>query len=256
MKKNINRALEFTIFGRQPVMEAIRSGESVQKLWIGSDVQGKLIHQIQTLARKKNIQTEIIAKHLIQRLTGPVVHQGVVARVKFNPFLNDSDFETYLSGLEKPLLLILDQLQDPHNLGAIFRTAEIAAVNLIILPAKGTAPINSTVAKTSAGALFRVKLFETYELHTLMIFLKNKGIRLIASTLQAPKNLYQCNLKGSLALVIGSEDIGIRKNVRNLCDEQIMIPQFGKINSLNASASAAVLLFEAVRQRQFLAPEK
>ncbi|MEJ2054216.1 MAG: RNA methyltransferase [Calditrichaceae bacterium] len=214
MSEKENIPVTLKIYGRQPVYEALRSMNVVLEVWLAKQIAGRSVKQIENSAAKKNIKIQYVEKDEIQKLAGAVVHQGVAAVVQLNNFINESKLDNYLEKLENPLVLILDQIQDPHNIGAILRTAEITGVDLIIIPSKGSAPINETVAKTSAGALFNV--------FTIPV-----------------------------ALITGSEDKGVRKNIQQLCDGLIQIPQLGKLNSLNASVSTAVILYEIVRQRHF-----
>lgn len=252
MTELYNPNLEFIIYGRQPVLEALRSGEvDVRHLWLAREARGKIIQQIQVLTQKKKISPEYLPKNMFQRITGSVVHQGIAARLQFNPFIAEDHLIEYLSSIENPLLLLLDQIQDAHNLGAILRTAEITGVNLIILPGKGSAPINATIAKTSAGALFKVRLLQTDHLTEIIRLLQELHITVIATMPRAGHYIFEENFKNPLALVLGSENRGVRKNLLRQCDRSVAIPQFGKINSLNASVSAAVVLYEIIRQRHF-----
>jgi 23S rRNA (guanosine2251-2'-O)-methyltransferase len=245
----LNAPLEFNIYGRQPILEALRYGDSVKKIWLASDLSGKPVRQIQNLAENKKIPLFTISKNDIQKYVGSVVHQGIAAQISFNPFVTEADLETFLQSKNNPLIVILDQVQDPHNLGAIIRTCEITGVDLIVLTAKGSAPINATVAKTSAGALFGVKLHQTENLLAVIDLFKRTGIQTFAATTHAEFNIYDADFKRAIALIIGSEGIGVRKNLLSYCDLKVTIPQIGKINSLNASVSASVILYEALRQR-------
>jgi len=154
------------------------------------------------------------------------------------------------------LLLILDQIQDPHNLGAILRTAEAAGVTAVIIPEKGSAEITGTVAKTSAGAVFHIPVHRTGDLFALTGKLKDRGIKIFTLAPGKQEIIYRCDLNCPLALVIGSEGKGVRKNLQNLSDDTISIPQTGRTGSLNASVSAALIIFESVRQRKFAVSEK
>lgn len=239
------------IYGRQPVLEALRSLCDVEKIWMAKDAKGKTIHQIDTNARLKKTVIQRINKNEIQKFVGNVVHQGVAALVSMDPFLTTYQFDKLLQTRPNPLILILDQIQDVHNLGAIIRTAEVAAVDVLVIPEKGTAQINSTVAKTSAGALFNIKMYKVAELITLIEKLKNADVRVYATLPSIEKSIYDADFTKSTAFVIGSEGKGIRKNMLKFCDEGLSIPQYGKTNSLNVSVSTAIVLYEVIRQRHF-----
>jgi 23S rRNA (guanosine2251-2'-O)-methyltransferase len=166
-------------------------------------------------------------------------------------YLSEKQLIETLQSSENPFVLILDQIQDPHNLGAIIRTAEIVGITAIIIPEKGSASITSAVAKTSAGAAFHCSLHQTTHLTETMNILRRKNLALIAMVPHKEETIYDTDLKGPLAIVVGSEGKGVRKNIQRLCDKSVSIPGRGKVGSLNASVSTAVVLFEAVRQREF-----
>jgi len=239
----------FVVFGRQPVLEALRSKYKVHALWLARDLEGKVVGQIEKLARLSNIPIKKVHKNDIQKITGPVVHQGIAAEME--DIRVDSKPGDFVGKLENPFILILDQVQDPHNLGAILRTAEICGVDAVVLPEKGSAQLNATVAKTSAGALFHLNLFRVSDLALTIEELNGKGILTAALMPGAESSMYKINLKKPLAVIVGSEGPGVRKNIASLCAEKITIPQFGKIESLNASVATAVVLYEVVRQRKF-----
>ncbi len=242
---------QFYIYGRQPVFEALRSSHTVLKVYIAENTAGKIIGKIRNLCQTREIPFENIDKNALQKFVGPVVHQGVVALVDFQPFLDESRWERLITSQSDPVVLVLDQIQDPHNLGAILRTAEITGVDCIVLPEKGSAPLNATVAKTSAGALFYSKFYLTHSPEQTLQALLEANFSVFAAVPSAEQNIYNVNFKTKTALVIGSEDKGVRKHLRNFCSQSVKIPQFGKVNSLNASVSTAVILYEIVRQRHF-----
>ena len=247
-----NKPVNIKIYGRQPVYEALRFGCAVQDIWIAKGSKDKPIRQIEQAAEKENIGINYVDKNDIQKIVGAVVHQGVAADVAYNNFINDESLDLFLTELKNPFILILDQIQDPHNLGAIIRTVEIINADLIVLPVKGSAPINATVAKTSAGAVFGVKIHRTENLNLLIHQLIDRGIFIFATAISARQSIFQVNFTNPIALVIGSEDKGVRKNIQTLCDELITIPQLGKLNSLNASVSTAIIMYEVIRQRNFM----
>ncbi len=239
------------VYGRQPVLEALRSEHPVHQVILAHEAKGKVIAQIERLSTNAGVPLIRKNKNDLQKFVGPVVHQGVIAEVEFQPYLNQAQFEHILQTSPQPFLLILDHIQDTHNLGAILRTAEIAGVNVIVVPQKGRAPLNATVAKTSAGALFYSHFFLAEHLEATLQSLTEQGIAVFATLPGASTLLYQANFKNGTAIVIGSEDRGVRKNLLKYCTQTIKIPQFGRVNSLNASVSAAIVLYEVVRQRNF-----
>lgn len=239
------------IYGRQPVLEALRSPCTVENIWLARDAQGKVIHQIEKNAQLKKTAIKRINKNDIQKFVGSVVHQGVAALVNTTPFLTEDQFENLIKTTPNPLILILDQIQDMHNLGAIIRTVEVTGADVLVIPEKGTAQINATVAKTSAGALFNVKLYKVSELITLIEKIKSMDIKVYATLPGMNKSIYDGDFTKGTAFVVGSEGIGIRKNILKFCDEGLSIPQYGKTNSLNVSVATAIVLYEVIRQRHF-----
>lgn len=239
------------IYGRQPVVEALKSNYKIEQLWLARDLQGKVIAQIKNLAENKNLDIRTVDKNEIQKLSGPVVHQGIAAVIEPLNVGNENELSDFLKEIPNPFLIVLDQIQDPHNLGAILRTAEICDVDAIILPEKGSAQLNDTVAKTSAGALFHLKIFRLFELEKCFEFFEVYNVYSFALLPGAERSMYEMDLKKSLAVIVGSEGQGVRKNIARLCSTRISIPQFGKVDSLNASVASAVILYEVVRQRKF-----
>jgi len=244
--KNINQA--FFVYGIQPVSELLRSNHPVEQLIVANDIDGKTKNKITNLAQSKNLEIQNTTKQQMQRFTGPVVHQGVAAEIKSFRYINEDTLFKKLNE-ENVLIVILDQIQDPHNLGAIIRTAEIAGATCVILPEKGSALVNSTVVKTSVGAAFHIPIHLTTDLFVLIENLKNKDIQIHAAEEGIQNNLFSTVFDSKTALIIGSEGTGVRKNLKKLADNSVSIPQFGKVNSLNASVSAAIILYEIVRQR-------
>lgn len=239
------------VYGRQPVIEALRSEHAVQSVWLAEDARGGSIAYLERMAAEQEVPLLRIAKNELQQYVGAVVHQGVAARVKFRPFLSEHQFQMMLTAQDKPLVLILDQIQDPHNLGAIIRTAEISGVNCIVLPEKGSAGLNATVAKTSAGALFHIPFYSTPHLADTLQMLEGQGLTIAALLPKARQTIFESDLNVALALLVGNEGSGVRKNLLPFCTLSMSIPQLGKVASLNASVSAAVVLFEIMRQKKF-----
>jgi 23S rRNA (guanosine2251-2'-O)-methyltransferase len=237
------------IYGKQPVIEALRSNYKVNKVKIAQNTKDKQIKIIENLSRQQNVHIDFVPKNDLQKDIGPVVHQGVAAETEAFQYLNYHQFQDTYQNNQQPFYIALDQVQDPHNLGAIIRTAESAGVTAVILPEKGSAEMNATVAKTSAGAVFHTSIFKTPFLERTLEELNDNGISTFSTTPSARQSLYQVNLKEGICFVIGSEGKGVRKNILKLCTEHIALPQRGKVSSLNASVAAAIIIYEAVRQR-------
>jgi len=246
-----NKPVNIKIYGRQPVFEALRFGCDIQNIWLAGGSKDKPIRQIEKAAQKNNVKINYVDKNDIQKVVGAVVHQGAAADINYHNFVNDELLDSFVTKSKNPFIVILDQIQDPHNLGAILRTCEITRADLIVLPVKGSAPINATVAKTSAGALFGLKIHQTENLTQLIQRLQQKGIFAFAAAVSAKQSIFQVDFTNPTALVIGNEDKGVRKNIQIICDELITIPQLGKLNSLNASVSTAIIMYEVIRQRYF-----
>jgi len=242
---------ELIIYGKRPVYEALRSDYPVNKIFIAREIDKKDLQKISGLADKKSIQIIYEKKANLQKICGPVLHQGFVAILNEFRYLNESQVFDRINSSEDPLVLILDQIQDPHNLGAIIRTAEIAGVSIIVLPEKGSASINATVAKTSAGAVFHCPIHRTTDLPALIEKFRQENLKIIATVPNKKETIYDSDLNGPLVIVVGSEGKGVRKNIHQLCDYSVSIPGWGKVESLNASVSTAIILFEAVRQRKY-----
>jgi 23S rRNA (guanosine2251-2'-O)-methyltransferase len=240
---------ELIIYGKQPVLEALRSDHQIKKVHIAREMDKRDKSRIEERAKTRRIQVVFDRKAYLQKISGPVLHQGVVAILDEFKYLTEKNLFDIISSSENPLLLILDQIQDPHNLGAILRTAEIADVSAIILPEKGSASITPTVVKTSAGAVFHCPVHRTTDLPGIMENLKNQNLNMVAMVPHSLESIYETDLKSPMAIVVGSEGKGVRKNIQRLCDKSVSIPGKGKIDSLNASVSTAVVIFEAVRQR-------
>lgn len=239
------------VYGRQPVIEALRAGAKISALWLAKDQQGATVRQIQSLAETRGLTIQIVSKDALQKLVGAVVHQGVVIKTKPGRLIAPEQFDALLEKKETPLFLVLDQIQDPHNLGAILRTADITNVDVVILAEKGSAELSATVAKTSAGALFHVPIYRVTKIQPVLERLKKKDIPIYAMLHTAENLIYQGDFKKGAAVIIGNEGRGVRKNLLPFCHSTLRIPQFGKVNSLNASVSAAIVLYEIIRQRKY-----
>jgi 23S rRNA (guanosine2251-2'-O)-methyltransferase len=239
------------IYGKQPVWEALRSSHRIKNIFIAREMQKKDFHRFKDLGEKNGVPVSISSKSQLQKYCGPVVHQGIVAEIDGYTYTGQQPLLKILRKAENPLVLVLDQIQDTHNLGAIIRTAEICAVTAIIIPEKVSAEINPTVVKTSAGAVFHSKIHRTTDLKSILYTLKDLNLTIAALLPGQNLTIYETDLKQPLALIIGSEGSGVRKNLLPFCDLNLSVPQVGKLDSLNASVSTAVVLFEILRQRRY-----
>ncbi len=243
------------LIGRNPVTEALRSGRDIEKLLVGKDLEGS-IKKIIGMAREKHIPITYAEKAALDRLAEGGAHQGVIAYVSLYEYCEVEDILAAAREKgEDPFVVILDGLEDPHNLGAIMRTAEGAGAHGIIIPKRRSVSLNETVAKASAGAIEYVPVARVTNIARTVDKLKKEGIWIAACDM-GDTNYYEANLLGSIAVVIGSEGFGISRLVREKCDFIVSMPMMGKITSLNASNAAAVLMYEIRRQRDLAAGGK
>lgn len=237
------------IFGTRAVIEAINTGKNIEKVFIKTGLSNELVQQLISLIKENEIAFQFVPIEKINRITRKN-HQGVLAFISPVEF---TSIEMLLPVLfekgREPLLLVLDQITDVRNFGAIVRSAECAGVDAVIIPEKGMARIGADAIKTSAGALHHVPVCKVTNLFRTIQFLKDSGIQIVAATEKADKIYTQGNFKNPVAIVMGSEESGISQNILNICDQQLKIPLFGSIESLNVSVSAALMIYEAVRQR-------
>lgn len=238
------------IVGRNAVREALRSGRTIQRLFITNDkVQGSL-QEIIGLAKDKGIELRRVDDKQLSKYADGVVHQGVVALAVPVKFADLGEVLQNWSSDKAPLLILLDGIEDPHNMGAIIRTAECCGATAVLIPKRHTAPINATVAKTSAGALESIPLVQVGNVAQTIEELKKQGFWVLGAHMEGQQTLYQADLTSPLVLVIGNEGKGLSRLTKERCDFLVTIPMYGRINSLNASVAAAILMYEAVRQRQ------
>ncbi len=237
------------LFGTRAVIEAIKKGKTIDKILIKKGLRNELISELQQLIKETEIGVQYVPIEKINRITRKN-HQGVLAFISPIEFDN---IETVIPGIyeegKTPLLLVLDQITDVRNFGAIARSAECAGVQAIIIPEKGMARIGADAVKTSAGAIHNIPICKTNNLYHTVRFLKDSGIKIVAATEKGDKLYSNADMKSPLAIVMGSEDTGVSAQILKLADEQLRIPILGQIESLNVSVSAALMIYEAVRQR-------
>ena len=237
------------LYGIHPVMEAIRAGRTFDKVLLKQGMEGEQFRQLYALIGEKKINCQFVP---VERLNRAVrgAHQGVVAYVSQIELVGLEEMvEKAFGKTAKPLLVILDGVSDVRNLGAVSRTLECVGGNGIIVPAKGGAAINAEAFKASAGALTRIDACRVPNLRYAAYYLKQAGFRIVAASEKVDKLIYDADLKGPVAIVMGSEGKGISSAMLELADEKVAIPMSGNIGSLNVSIAAAVVMYEAVRQR-------
>ena len=238
------------IIGRKPVLEAINSNEALEQVYILYGQQGGIINSIRVAAKKKGIKCNEIPIQKFKSITENTNTQGVIALKPSFKFSSLEDIITKSKQSKYPLILILDSIQDTHNLGAIIRTADCSGVGGIIITKHNSAPINETVAKTSAGATEYAKICSVGNLSQVLKQLKENGFWIFGSSLgENSKDYTQVDYKLPAALIIGNEEKGIRKLTADNCDFLINIPMKGNIQSLNVSVATGIILFEILRQR-------
>ncbi len=237
------------IYGIRPVIEAINSGKQVEKVIVKQGLTGEMASELLGLLKKKSIPVQYVPYERFARFRNRN-HQGVVA---FVPPVELQSIEMIVPDLfeqgKVPFLLILDGITDVRNFGAIVRTAECAGVDAIIIPAKGSAQIGSDSVKTSAGALNYIPICKVGSLKVTINFLRQSGISVIIASEKESDLLFESDLKGPIAVVLGAEDTGINPEIVRVADQRLKIPVRGKIESLNVSVAAGIVLYEVVRQR-------
>ena len=238
------------IEGRNAVLEAIRAGTAIDKLYLARGDTDATLRFIASTARDSGIVVTEADRRKLDAMSRTHAHQGVIAVTALREY---ASVEQILAAAaergEPPLLVVCDEISDPHNLGAIIRTAECAGAHGVIIPKRRSAGLTAIVGKTSAGAVSHLPVARVPNLPALLRELKEQGIWIYGAAVDGAASLYETDLTGPAAIVIGSEGAGMGRLVASCCDFLIRIPMRGKINSLNASAAAAVLLYEVVRQR-------
>lgn len=237
------------IIGRKPVLEALNSDEEVSQVFILFGQEGGIIDAIRVAAKKKGIKVSQVPFEKFRQITQSKIAQGVAASKSEQKFYDLYEIISESKKSQYPLLLILDSIQDTHNVGAILRSADCSGVDGIIITKNNSAPINETVVKTSAGASEHVKITLINNLAQTIDELKKKGFWIVGSYLEGAKDYTKIDYKMPIALIVGNEEKGIRKLTADKCDHLVRIPMKGKIQSLNVSVATGVLLFEILRQR-------
>lgn len=240
---------ETTIFGIRAIIEAIKSGKTIDKVFMQKELHGELFKELEAHIRSQSINSSYVPVEKLNRLTKGN-HQGAVAQISPIEFhdIDDLVMQVLDSG-KTPLFLLLDQLSDVRNFGAIVRTAECTGVNGIIIQKKGGAPINGDTIKTSAGAIFKMPICKVDHIKDAVFHMQSSGIRVIAATEKADNYVFDVSFKEPCAIIMGSEGRGINPSVLKVVDDQAKLPILGDIESLNVSVACGAFLYEAVRQR-------
>ena len=250
MSNKENEKMSDQIEGRNSVLELLESERDINKILIAKGERHGSINKIITIAKQRKIVIAEVERQKLNAISETNNHQGVIAIV---PPFNYVEVEDILNEAktknEDAFVLILDGIEDPHNLGSIIRTAETAGVHGVIIPKRRAASVNATVSKSSAGAVEHVKIARVNNINETIKYLKEEGLWICGTDGDAKDYYYNQNLKGPMAIVIGSEGFGMSRLVKENCDFLVKIPMKGKITSLNASVSAGIVIYEAVKQR-------
>lgn len=239
-----------TIIGRKPVLEALRSRQPIEKVVIAFGTHGKAVEDIRRQARQNGIPVTEVDREKFRQIADESSAQGVAALAAVKTYVEVEDLlETARQKGERPFLLILDEIEDPHNLGALIRTAECAGMHGVIIPKHHSASVNETVAKTSAGASLHLAAARVANIAQTIDFLKENGVWIVGTDSSGEKLYHEADYSGPIAIVVGNEGKGIRKLVKEKCDFLVRIPLRGKIASLNASVAGALVMFEASKRR-------
>jgi 23S rRNA (guanosine2251-2'-O)-methyltransferase len=240
------------VFGLHAVLSALmQSPQHVDTVWLDEARRDRRTQEVAHAAQAAHVKVHRVPRAKLDQLAGAERHQGAAARLRTVPLRGEDDLEPFLSALSEPaFLLILDGVQDPHNLGACLRTADGAGVHAVIIPRDNAVSITATVRKVASGAAESVPVFQVTNLARTLRALQELGVWLVGTAGEAPTSLFAADLSGPLALVLGGEEKGLRRLTREYCDLLVHIPMHGRVESLNVSVAAAVCLYETRRQRQ------
>jgi len=239
----------FTIFGIRAILEAIHSEKPIDKVWLLKGTQSKLFEQLLHKLREKNIAFSFVPVERLSRFSEKN-HQGAVARIgTLKTFEMEPLIEEVIQTKKNPIFLLLDGITDVRNFGAILRSAAASGVDAVFIPSGGSAPLNGDTIKTSAGGAFKVPISKVNHLKDVIYYLKAQQVPSVAITEKASDTLYQTDLKGPVALIFGSEDIGISSGILKLVDAKAKLPLHNEMDSLNVSVACGIVFYEAIRQR-------
>ncbi|KXH80773.1 23S rRNA (guanosine(2251)-2'-O)-methyltransferase RlmB [Sporosarcina sp. HYO08] len=243
------------IGGKNPVLEALRSDRELNKIWVAEGLNKKSIGEIQVLAKKRGIIVQTAPKQKLDKMLD-VNHQGVIASVAAYRYADLEDlFARASSRKEDPLFLILDELEDPHNLGSILRTADATGVHGVIIPKRRSVGLTGVVAKASTGAIEHIPVVRVNNLSQTVEELKKRGVWIAGTDAAGAADYRSMDCTLPLAIIIGSEGKGMSRILKEKCDFLYFLPMFGHVTSLNASVAASLLMYEVVRKRRPILPE-
>ncbi|MBQ8588095.1 MAG: 23S rRNA (guanosine(2251)-2'-O)-methyltransferase RlmB [Clostridia bacterium] len=238
------------IEGRNPVMEALNSGRSIDKILVQSGEKNGSIRKIIALARERKIVVTETERQRLDRLSDTKSHQGVIAFAAAKEYSTISEILSYAESRgEAPFVIICDELNDPHNLGSIIRTANAMGAHGVIIPKRNSVGLSPVVDKSSAGALEFTRVARVANLASAIETLKKENIWIVAADMDGDRTIYSHDFSGAVGIVVGSEGKGVSRLVKEKCDFVVNIPMFGDINSLNASVAAALMIYEVARSR-------
>ncbi len=240
------------VFGRKPVLELLKSGGDIQKVYFQFGVKGDIIPEIRQQCRKLDIPMQDLTADRFRKLAGEGNHQGVIALTAEVKLLEEDECIKLLNRNQDELIVLLDSIQDTHNLGAILRTAECAGVKTVIITKFNSAPVNETTAKISAGAINHLNICAVKNLVDFMKQLKEMGYWIAASSLEESSDYTEQNYSGKIALIVGNEEKGVRRLILQNSDFKVRIPMGGKVQSLNVSVATGILIFEIMKQKRNL----
>ena len=240
------------IEGKNPVKELLNSDVTIEKIMIADGTSDQELRVLQRQAREKGLKVEFVDKRGLDKVSETGHHQGIIAIYSEFKYADLGEVISKTKAQGKDIMfIVLDEVLDPHNLGSVIRVAECAGVSGVIIPKHRAVPVNETVAKVSAGAVSRVKVARVTNINDEIKKLKEMGVFVFVADMDGAE-MYKTHLTGDIALVVGSEGFGVSKLTKKLADGVVSIPMYGKINSLNASVSAGIVVYEAVRQRKNL----
>lgn len=239
------------VYGLHAVQQIFTKDISrIVEIWIQQERQDAKLQELIHQAQQQQLRIQFVPKKTLDKLTANASHQGIVIRCKINTTVNNLQLEDYITSLTTPpFLLVLDQIQDPHNLGACLRTADAAGVHAVITPKDRTCTLTSTVYKVACGAADTIPIFQVTNLVNTLNWLKKEGIWLIGAAGESQQTLFNTRLTGPIAWVLGAEEKGLRRLTRDTCDILVSIPMYGTVESLNVSVATAICLYETIRQR-------
>ncbi|MGL5633951.1 MAG: 23S rRNA (guanosine(2251)-2'-O)-methyltransferase RlmB [Sarcina sp.] len=249
--ENVNEGREDLVEGRNAVIELLKSGRTtIEQIFIANGKIEGSITKIIALAKEKKVMIKEVDRKKLDSLSETNAHQGVIAQITPFKYSEVEDILEYAeSRNEKPFIIILDELEDPHNLGSIVRTAELCGVHGIIIPKRRNVGVTGTVYKTAAGAIEHMKIAKVTNINNEIDKLKAKGVWVYGSDIRGTEFSYNVNFSGACALIIGNEGKGMSKLTAKKCDLLVKIPMIGKINSLNASVAGGIMMYEVMKSR-------